>query len=268
MTLFLKSLISLFVCCFLSSCASLNSRSLDHTEPRQFVILKLDDYRADVPVTKGWSQTFEFLNQNNVIGTLGIIGEGLEKQNVQSIEWLLRQNAIGHEIWNHGYCHCRQEVNGQRISDFRGRNLANQKEDILRVQKLAREKIGLTLTTFGAPYNATDDNTALALSSAKMISVWLFKDTDDDVVPTTLTQLKRIKSVNIEYPVHNPDFEAFKKGFEAHRDKSVLVIQGHPNSWVNDPERFNEFKKIILFLKNEGAEFLAPRTYEQSKTAA
>jgi type IV pilus biogenesis protein CpaD/CtpE len=76
MTLFLKSLISLFVCCFLSSCASLNSRSLDHTEPRQFVILKLDDYRADVPVTKGWSQTFEFLNQNNVIGTLGIIGEG------------------------------------------------------------------------------------------------------------------------------------------------------------------------------------------------
>ena len=131
-------------------------------------------------------------------------------------------------------------------------------EQLTKTQRLAQEKLGLTLSTFGAPYNATDDSTAIALATIPELKVWLYKETS---VPTTKFILKRIKKVNIEYPVHVPNFQKFKAGYEELKEKKLLTIQGHPRSWVEDKERFEAFQQIILFLKSEKASFITPFAY-------
>ena len=87
------------------------------------------------------------------------------------------------------------------------------------------------------------------------IKVWMYKETSS---PTNKFLLNRIKEVNIEYPVHAPDFEKFKTGYDTYKSESVLIIQGHPRSWVENPERFEEFKKIIDFLILEEVTFTTP----------
>ena len=70
--------------------------------------------------------------------------------------------------------------------------------------------------------------------------------------------------MNIEYPVHIPDFQQFKAGYEKYKKESLLVIQGHPRSWVKDSNRMDNFKQIITFLKSENVEFTTPIAYTQS----
>ncbi|MEO0340029.1 MAG: hypothetical protein AAF242_12540, partial [Bacteroidota bacterium] len=71
----------------------------------------------------------------------------------------------------------------------------------------------------------------------------------------------RISEVNIEYPVHIPDLEKLKAGYEKYKNEPVLVIQGHPRSWIDDPSRFETFKQIIYFLKEEKVRFTTPYAY-------
>ncbi len=222
------------------------------------IVLKLDDFRADGGVHPGWAQTFAFLNEHDVTATIGVIGEGLEQPDPDGVTWLLAQDARGHELWNHGYCHCRSGEGAAQIREFRGMPFAEQRTAITRTQELGEKVLGLAFTSFGAPYNSTDEATAQALAEVDALTVWMFKETSDIAAPTNKVQLKRIAAVNIEYPVHIPDFDQFVAGYEAHRDKPLLVIQGHPQSWVEEPARLAEFKQIVMYLKADGARFVTP----------
>ena len=227
------------------------------TEPRPRVVLKLDDFRADRGVHQGWDQTFAFLNTLGVTASIGVIGEGLEEPDEAAAQWLIRQDALGHELWNHGYCHCQSGQGTAQWREFRSTDAQFQTASIRRTQWLAQDRLGITLRSFGAPYNSTNAATAQALSSAPDLTVWMFKDTGE-TAPADVQLLPRIAGVNIEYPVHVPDFDEFVAGYARHRDELVLVIQGHPQSWVEDPARFTEFQRIIEFLIAEGAEFVTP----------
>ena len=239
-----------FIVCGLSlyACA-------DAPKQRTIVVLKLDDLRPDRSLDPGWRETFEFLDSEKVIGSVGLIGSGLESPKQESLDWLLARDASGHEIWNHGWCHCRETVDGVEIREFRGTDFNTQSAAILDTQKLAKEKLGLTLTAFGTPYNSSDASTAQALALASELTVWMFKDTD---ALTNMRILPRNKTVKIEYPVHIPDYEAFRTAYDARDETGVLTLQGHPNSWDNHPERFENFKKIVLHLKRDGVIFMTP----------
>ena len=257
-----------FALVFASACAApQKSMPIEREVSGQVVILKLDDFRADGPPHKGWVQVMDFLNAHNVTASIGLIGEGLEDENPQAIEWLLAQNERGHEIWNHGYCHCRETVDGVEIREFRGTALKEQQRSLYLTQKLAQTKLGLTLTSFGAPFNSSDDQTARAIALEDDISVWIFKDTDDEAAPTDLTVLPRINAVNIEYPVHVPDFDQFRSGYEVHKGAPVLILQGHPQSWADDPKRFLEFRRIVHYLQRDGAVFKTPSEFKASSEA-
>ncbi len=243
----------------MSACAT--SQALDLSEKKtarapQMVILKLDDIFDDNGAHPGWTRTFDYLNKEGITGTIGLVGQSLEHDNEALISWLLAQHAMGHEIWNHGYCHCKPEENGVEMREFRGTSYDYQLTQIQKTQEIAQEKLGLTLTSFGAPYNSTDSSTARALSKVEDISVWMFKETTAE---TDKKVLNRIAGLNIEYPVHNPDFNAFKEAYALHKDKPLLVIQGHPRSWVDDPARFERFVQIVDFLKAQGVIFTTPR---------
>jgi peptidoglycan/xylan/chitin deacetylase (PgdA/CDA1 family) len=240
-----------------TSCNS--NKVVTSNAPKPFVILKLDDlWYKDNQVHEGWEQVIAFLNDQNIIGTIGLIGNSLEQDNEAYFDWIKKRQQEGHEIWNHGFCHCRNRDQEKEIREFRGTDFEAQFASISTTQKLANEKLGITLRTFGAPYNSTDDHTANALAEIPDLKVWLFKETDSS---TDKFLLDRIPEVNIEYPVHQPDFEEFKKGYEQFKSEPILIIQGHPRSWAADKNRLENFKKIILYLKNEGVTFTTPYEY-------
>ncbi|MEM6967514.1 MAG: DUF2334 domain-containing protein [Bacteroidota bacterium] len=242
------------------SCSSTkNSPTKPTKNAAPLIILKLDDlWCKNNEVHKGWKMVVEFLNEEKVTGTIGLIGESLEKENLAYFDWIKTREREGYEIWNHGFCHCRAKENGTEIREFRGKDMEAQAMSITKTQELAKERLGITLRTFGAPYNSTDELTTQVLAQNPDLKIWLYKETN---TATDKFLLNRIPEVNIEYPVHQPDFKKFKKGYEQFRHEPILVIQGHPRSWAEDKDRFENFKKIILFLKNEGVTFTTPYEY-------
>lgn len=229
----------------------------------QQIILKLDDawYEED-SIHAGWDKTFAYLNQKDVVGTIGVVGEKMVAGNEAYYNWLKRRSLEGHEIWNHGWCHCKPVIDGEQLAEFRGTGFAYQLDHLTKTQELIKRKLGLTLSTFGAPYNAVDADTHRALSEIEDLNVWLYSP---EKWPEGMTGMQRIPAVNIEYPVHQPDFLSFKSGYDVHRDEPVLVLQGHPRSWLKPADRFDEFKKIVDFLLDEGAEFTTPSVYNMTQ---
>ncbi|MEM1358938.1 MAG: hypothetical protein AAGF89_12105, partial [Bacteroidota bacterium] len=73
-----------------------------------FVILKLDDlWYEEGLVHPGWLRVFDFLRQEEVIGTIGLVCNSLEAGSADYFQWIKDREAEGHEIWHHGYCHCK-----------------------------------------------------------------------------------------------------------------------------------------------------------------
>ncbi|WP_367391253.1 DUF2334 domain-containing protein [Lewinella sp. LCG006] len=256
----MRSFFSIFFVVFillLNGCSTTKNRPAGSTRP--MVILKLDDlWFEDGLVHPGWIQVVDFLNSMKVKGTIGIVGNSLEEGDSTYFNWIKQRHEEGYEIWHHGFCHCRHQEEEVEIREYRGENLAAQTESLLNTQQLAQEKLGITLRSFGAPYNSTDQHTASALAEIPDLKVWMYKETD---CSTDKFLLPRIAEVNIEYPVHQPDFEQFKQGYEQFKNEPVLVIQGHPRSWVEDESRFEAFKRIILFLVEEKVTFVTPYGY-------
>ncbi|MEO0340288.1 MAG: DUF2334 domain-containing protein, partial [Bacteroidota bacterium] len=208
--------------CF-SSCSS--QRFFQGAEDKPFVILKLDDlwYEKDL-VHPGWQQVIDFLNKEKIQGTIGLICDSLEDGDEAYYKWIKDREKEGFEIWHHGYCHCKPQVDGEEKREFRGTSYAYQLDHLTRAQQLAEDKLGLIFRSFGAPYNSTDASTAKALETIPELKVWMYKETK---APSSKYMLNRISEVNIEYPVHIPDLEKLKAGYEKYKNEPVLVIQGH-----------------------------------------
>jgi len=251
----LKRLILLALAGALAACAATPARPATSAP---MIVLKLDDYFPDTSVHPGWDEAFRFLNAEGVLASVGVVGQGFERPDPHAIQWLLDQHGRGHELWNHGYCHCRSGKGEADVREFRGSSFEDQLRAISRTQALGRDVLGISFTSFGAPYNSTDASTALALARHGELSVWMYKDTSHKAAPTDKRLLDRVAEVNIEYPVHIPDFDQFLTGYAANRDKQVLIIQGHPRSWGDEPERMEEFKRIVRYLKADGARFVTP----------
>lgn len=227
--------------------------------PAPQVILKLDDlWYEDGLVHPGWLQVIDFLNRENIVGTIGVVCNSLEDGTDDYYRWITDRSDEGHEIWHHGYCHCKPIVDSTEVREFRGTSYDYQLDHLSKAQSLAKDRLDITFRTFGAPYNSTDKHTARALDQIDDIKVWLYKETD---YPTSKYVMERVPAVNIEYPVHVPDYDQLVAGYALHNDKDLLVIQGHPRSWVQDLSRFETFKQIVLFLKAEGARFTTPYEY-------
>lgn len=247
----------LILCLIIFQAGCLVSKEVTTLKPH--VILKLDDLWCEQELVHiGWEKVVDFLNKEGVKGTIGIVGNSLEEDNQPYFDWIKKREKEGYEIWHHGFCHCRHKENDVEIREYQGKNFEEQLESIQKTQQLAEEKLGITLRTFGAPYNSTDEYTTKALEKIPNLKVWMYKETN---MPTNKFLLDRIQEVNIEYPVHQPDFEKFKAGYEKFKNEPVLIVQGHPRSWAEDENRFEVFKKIILFLKKEKVLFTTPYDY-------
>lgn len=222
-------------------------------------VLKLDDLNAaddDDKVPDRWARLIQYVESERIKTSIGIINNSLEGDKPAYLAEIKRLRNTGlFEFWHHGYDHRRWDEDGKTVCEFKGTPLEHQRDHFQRAADLAKKKLGITYQTFGAPFNATDGNTVAVLSEQPAIRVWLQGDAKQTAGKFVI---RMDDTLNIEHPVHHPDFTTFVKDYEAQRDKAprCYVLQGHPNSW--DEAAFAEFVRIIVFLQQQKRRFVLP----------
>jgi peptidoglycan/xylan/chitin deacetylase (PgdA/CDA1 family) len=218
----------------------------------QKVIFKADDIRehpTDV-LSAGWTRFVSLIDDAGVTAALGLIGDSLQDPSTAYIDRLNElAKSAAFELWNHGYDHYLNQPteDGGTYSEFHNTTLEHQTHHLSKTQQLAQDVLGLTLTTFGAPGNHIDDNTWVALDAESDILAWFYGD------PRSKKHILE-RTINVEHPVHHPDFTAFSNAYQS--DIPVLTLQLHPGGW--DDFRFTQFETILSFLKDQGCDFVNP----------
>ncbi len=222
-----------------------------------YVVLKLDDMFAENGrVPPRWQRIADFSAQRQLKLSIGIIGNSLEGDHPEYIAGLKQMMATGRiEFWHHGYDHRLWKEGDVEFREFSGTDRAHQLDHLTRTHQLAKDKLGLTFATFGAPFNSTDATTGEVLAEMSDIKVWLYGDASS---PAGKFVAHRPGPANIEAPVHKPNYAAFVKGLESELKKEprYLVLQGHPQSW--DDAAFTEFVRIVDHLVAQGYVFILP----------
>jgi peptidoglycan/xylan/chitin deacetylase (PgdA/CDA1 family) len=226
---------------------------------RQLIILKADDviYDDKTILSNNWTRFFHFVVSEKIKASAGIICNSLQTDDARYFGLLQYLDQTGYiELWNHGYDHILDALHtdGTMYDEFQNSSLEFQKEQLRKAQTLAEEKLNITLRTFGAPGNAIDSTTMQALESFNEIKVWFFGLNGS-------SKLVLGRSIDMEYPVGNPDYNSFVKNHDINKEYTVFQI--HPNMW--DENQFNEFKKIINYLKEEKLTFILPYDYYNIK---
>jgi hypothetical protein len=212
------------------------------------IILKADDL-AGYPgknkiIPKRWQKFINLIEKYHIKTTIGIIGNSLLFDDLGYFEWIKKyhkKNIV--EFWNHGFLHRRFNFDGENYTEFQGTNFEYQLQLINYTNKLAKEKLNIEFQTFGAPYNAIDENTSIALNQSN-ITHWFFG----------LDSFKGINLKNrldIEHPVHIVNNKFFIENF---KNNTYAVLQVHPNNW--DEKSFFIFEEIIKFLLEKNCKFI------------
>jgi len=227
--------------------------------PPPFVVLKLDDmFATDGRVPDRWQRIADFSAQRRLKLSIGLICNSLDADQPDYLAGLRRLIDTGLiELWHHGYDHRRWDEAGVTYCEFSKTDRAHQHDHLVRAQQLAKDKLGLTFQTFGAPFNAIDATTAGVLATLPDIRVWLYVD---PALAATAGKFAAVSPgpVNLEAPVHKPNYDAFVAALAtvAPTHPRYLVLQGHPMSW--DDTVFAEFVRIVDHLLALGCPFVLP----------
>lgn len=220
------------------------------------VILKLDD--VSYWISPRWIRVADYLKENRIRASFGIIGAGLERANEQTVTWIKAIHAEGQiEFWCHGYTLRKAE---DPHGEFETGTSDEQAALLAKSQEVAKRKLGFELAAFGPHWSGTTEETDKALQATPQIKIWLY----GPAKPKHFTRLSIPRVMALENPTFVPDFDKFKAAYEkAGSKQTVLVLQGHPDAW-GAPERWDGFVKIVEFLRAQGCVFMTPSEYLKS----
>lgn len=223
----------------------------------KIVILKLDDVTASTDsgkiVSDRWQRVADYIENKKIKAAFGVIGFSLAEDNPEYFEWITDRAARGHiEFWNHGYYN---RTKGDTIGEFEG-TYEQQLRALQLTDSLAKEKLDLTFTAWGQHWSGINEDTDRALAKVSNIKFTFGK-------PNSVVHFKGYAfphNLAMEYPVHNPDFEEFKKAYQGKwKNLESFYLQGHPNSW--DDVRWDNFVRIVEFLESENVHFVTPSEF-------
>ncbi len=227
------------------------------------VVLKLDDLvRGGKPstatVSPRWQRTTDFLEGEKIKASYGLLCDSLEGDCPAYIDWIKQRVTNGFiEIWHHGYyarlLPAEMQVNG-RTAEYMGGSVEAQAAMFRKSLDLVKQKTGIEMMAFGPHSTAIDGITYKALEGIPEIKMVFYYGPPKDV-PTSKFVVKRL--MELEKPLFVPNPENVQKTYEQKKDTlPYIVIQGHPNQW--DDARFENFKKSVLYLRDQGCRFLTP----------
>lgn len=221
------------------------------------IIFKLDDFT--VP-TETWESVMEYGIKHNIKFSIGIIGKYLNRGEQNTFDWIKRFNNTGNfEFWNHGYTH-EKNING---FEFFGTPLEEQYLSLEKTQRLGKEKLGITFSTFGAPFNKIDENTILALGKIPEIKIWLkgyLKCNNKICLHSSRISCEFFKDNNKFFV----EFERFKFKYNTVKASEYLILEFHPAGW-KQTNAIREFFSIVDYLSHEpNVEFMLPSQYVEN----
>jgi hypothetical protein len=204
----------------------------------KIIILKFDDFRC---CTKNWEIISEYVVSKNIKASIGIIGRSLETENQISFDWVKNLNSAGNfEFWNHGYNH----KNNKDTYEFYKTSYEEQYKSIETTQRLGKNKLGITFSTFGAPYNKMDDNTTLVLEKFSDIKICFSRQK----CCNSKLNLHVFRGDILNESKHlSAKFDQFISRYNPIKYKECNILQFHPQNWRTS-EDMVEFKKIIDYL--------------------
>jgi hypothetical protein len=209
------------------------------------IIFKFDDFTKP---TEYWDRVMCYGIKTEVKFSIGIIGNSLEKADKKTLDWVKSFHDTGNfEFWNHGYTHDKNE----NVMEFYGTSADAQYSSLEKTQRLGKEKLGITFSTFGAPWNKTDSNTIQALEKIPEIKIWLHGKEKCKGKLCLKHSGIFCETSNVENRFLL-DFDAFKKQYDEMQNQEYLVLQFHPNTWKKKTYgQFLNFSKILDYLKSK-----------------
>jgi peptidoglycan/xylan/chitin deacetylase (PgdA/CDA1 family) len=226
----------------------------------QYAILKADDFAK----TPAYLEYIELIEKKGIVSGLGLIGKFFKKPDPELVSLIKRLHKSGNfEFWNHGYDH---DWGGNKdgTAEFKGKSIPYQVQQLQKAQQIVKQKTGIVMTSFGAPGNGIDGNTAIALKKVPEIKTWMFNKKirpPENVIGLSVR-------TNIEWKEGKrkmPDVERFKKYYDV--NAPYVLLQVHPKGYTK--KSFEQLEKTIDFLISKKVRFILPNNkdfYEFSQT--
>ncbi len=216
------------------------------------IILKCDDLKSnDMNAINNFESLFKLLQEEGVTASFGVVGNSV--QGNQEIFWKNVNNYIsnGIEIWHHGWLH---RKNAEGVQEYNGMlNYDEMKENFKKTLDLVEKNAdGYKILTFGAPYNAVNDEFMQMLKKEypQIKTVFYTSKGNDSVVKLT-------SKMSIESGTGVASFSVFEKSYDP--ELEYAAIQSHPGGF--DDHSREEYRKMIHFLKEKKSIFMTPSQY-------
>jgi len=215
---------------------------------RPAVTMKADDLRT--PIHRRFYRYFDQMAARGLPASGGLICESLLDAGGADVECLSRVDPALIELYHHGYDHSY----GEGWSEFFGTGLDFQLERLLTGADLARTALGVELRAFGAPFNATDDDTVAALELAPAFEVIFYQ-------PYVEGRLTYPRDLDVEIEAGRMfDLDEFRNHYATFEQNDILALQCHPTAC--DEENFAKLMTLVDFLAGEAdRRFTAPTAY-------
>lgn len=245
-TLKIVSILLVFAMMITSFSVSFAAEKISRYKP--IILLKFDDLTA-TNVT-AFDKTFDILMEKGVTGGFGVIGKTLEDGAItdEFVAKVKEWTDAGIEIWHHGYYHT--------IEEYSQDDYATQQTNFGRTINLMEEKCGVKLTSFGSPYNNSNDTTMRVINEnfPQIESLMLCSDPANEALAVNVKA-----RADIEPETGKVNYEKFVANYEKQKRNHAVVLQGHPGPWT-DHDR-SELAKVIDFLKEKDSVFMTPTEY-------
>ncbi|RKR83707.1 peptidoglycan/xylan/chitin deacetylase (PgdA/CDA1 family) [Mucilaginibacter gracilis] len=229
-----------------------------HANAQPMVILKLDDLGSKNG-TSNAAPVLDYLLDMKIKTAIGVIAVRLDSTALKAYSKYIAakndKNENIFEVWNHGFTHTNNNPPGGDKREFDGTGYQFQKQHFNTADSIVFKLLGVQMHTFGSPYNAVDSNTTRVIAENKNYKVVLLDGKKSGYERGILHMNNR---VNMEVATGVPNFDQFVIQYNNLIGKypDVIVLQGHPAFY--DVAKFEELKKIIVFLQGKKCQFVLP----------
>lgn len=226
------------------------------------IIIKADDILKD-GYSNSWKYFLDGCYDLNVPIMLGIVGEGVPKHYKR-----IPNKYFEHfGFFAHGFSHF---VNRNGLSEYKGTSMDYQKNSINSTIETIKKYINIEVVAFGAPGNAVDNNTVLALSEIKQITHIFYKPImTQKVVIKRNFEFEYASNINkyryylglifgkyFHYNFNNLNYQKLINFTENSNflNEKLICPQIHPEWWSKS--QLKELFRYFEYLKVNGVDFV------------
>ncbi len=231
---------------------------------KRLVVLKCDDYwycewNAPTYIRPTWKIYLDYMcNTARVKTSIEMCSYSLEPETdvtggfTATTKAYLKTGYV--EVLSHGYHHDAHAT----------KDLPTLNQEFERCETLAKSKLGISLCGWdwpGVGPQPVSDNVVTALNAAPQIRYAFFIDPPFVDKLTKFSFRSAETRLNVEKGTSALDYDMFLANYAASKDWAVSVIQTHPVWWDKEGVALEIYKRIVAYLKADGATIIFPYDY-------